>query len=308
MIVDSALPEADAPDAPAGGYFRTITIHNIATADLPSGYTVGVPFDPTSGHVPSNLRGVHVMGSAGERDRIIDSPPLASMIWFSLAAPIAAGATDTSYEVTYGVPGSASALQNGSSVFDFYDDFTSTTLASHWLSQGGISLGSGQVTLLHGMDGALTTTALVSQSTMEALVEITDPMSQPEAMSGFYYWLGFQHTGDFVASSPWIVWIARSAGTVGAEDNADGCPSNCASGTTPQNGAFHVYGIERQPTETVFSMDGAVYYQTPATNDQALSLMLRNYLVTGDMVITWVRAHARVYPEPTVTLGPEQTF
>jgi len=311
----TVLPDAvDEIDAPAQTlYARTITIAN-GSNTLPKGYTIGVSFAESelqaaisAGKMRSDLADLRVSGSSGERDRLVDAPPLARVVWFSLAAPIAAGATDTSYEITYGDPNASSPPADGTKVFDFFDDFPGSSVdGSKWMTQGTVNVGGGFMTMPQGGLGAMTTLSLPPTSTVELRAKIADPTSDPDGNTGFYYWFGFQHTGDFVADDPWVVWIARDKGSVGAEQESDGCPSDCASATQSQTTSFRYYGIERQPAQTIFSVDGAESYTTTAAiNDQALSLMIRNYLVTSDLVVDWIRAHARVYPEPAVTLGPE---
>jgi hypothetical protein len=297
-------------------YERVVTIENLATAALPAGTTIGVPFPQSqmqtaidAGKMRSDLGDLRVRGAGGERDRLVDAAPLASVVWFSLAAPIAAGATDTSYAITYGDPNAGAPQEDGAKVFDFYDDFAGASVdASKWMTQGTMSVSGGVLTLPAGGQGALTTLSLPPPTTVEWRAQLTDPTSDPDAQTGYYYWFGFQRNGDFVPVDPWIVWIARDKGLVGGEDYADGCASICSDTPFAQNASFRFYGIERQPSQTVFSIDGAPSYTTPATNDQALSLMIRNFLVTSDLSVDWIRARARVYPEPTVTLGAEQTL
>ena len=36
--------------------------------------------------------------------------------------------------------------------------------------------------------------------------------------------------------------------------------------------------------------------------------MVRNYQAAGDVQVDWIRARARVTPEPAVTLGAEETL
>ena len=317
------LPDSSPPDTSTNDvvsqpqYERVITIVNNATSSLPAGYTIGVPYPQSqmqsainAGKMRSDLGDLRVRGTNGERDRLIDAAPLASVVWFSLSAPIAAGATDTSYAITYGDPNAATPPQNGASVFGFYDDFAGSSVDTQkWMTQGTVNVGGGFVTLPAGGLGALTTLSLAPTSTVELRAKVTDPTSDPDSQSGFYYWFGFQHTGDFVASEPWAVWIARAKSSVGAEQESDGCPSDCTSATAPQSTSFRFYGVERQPAQTIFSIDGAESYTTTAAiNDEAMSLMIRNYLVTSDVVVDWIRARPRTYPEPTVTLGGEQTF
>ena len=315
-----ASDAAQAPDVDAGNptYLRTITIHNNAQTQLPSGYTIGVAFPESqlqaaisSGKMRSDLNDLRVKGSSGERDRLVDAPGMSQsgtrVVWFSLASSIAATATDTTYAITYGVPNAPAPPADGSNVFTFYDDFVGSALDPHWITQGTVNVANGLVTLPHGGFGALTTLAQLPTSTCEFRAKITDPSSDPDNNTGFYYWFGFQHQGDFDASEPWVLWIARGKTGIGAEDQADGClPNGCSNTPGTQTTSFRLYSIERQPTQTIFGIDGTPW-TTPATNDQALSLMIRNYLVTGDLVVDWMRSRTRIYPEPTVTLGAEQT-
>ncbi len=315
-IVDSGGGEASdvvvLPDAGNPTYIRAITIHNNASGPLPQGYTIGVAFPEselqaasTQGKMRSDLNDLRLGGTTGERDRLVDVPPLARVVWFSLASPIAANATDTTYAITYGVPNAPAPPENGANVFAFYDDFSSALDTSRWMTQGTVNVSGGMVSLPHGGEGALTTLSQPPLSTCEFRAQVTDPSSAADG-TGFYYWFGFQHTGDFVASDPWVLWIARSPSSVGAEDKANGCTNGCNDTPQGQTNALRVYGIERQAALTNFSIDGAPAWSTPATNDQALSLMIRNFLVTGDVVVDWIRSRPRIYPEPTVTLGAEQ--
>lgn len=297
-------------DAKVVTYFRTITIKT--NAALPKGYTIGVAYveselqaEISAGKMRSDMNDLRVKGTAGERDRLVDAPPLARVVWFSLASPISANVTDTTYEITYGVPNAGAPPADGTNVFNFYDDFSGTSVNPQWMTQGTVSVGGGMLTLPKGGSGALTALSQSPTSTAEWRAEVTDPTSNPDS-NGFYYWIGYQHTGDFVASDPWVVWISRSPNFVGAEDKADGCLNTCGNTPLAQNKSFRYFAIERQAAQTIFSIDLAQSYTTAATNDQALSPMIRNFLLTGDLVVDWYRSRARIYPEPTVTLGPEQ--
>jgi len=293
-------------------YVRTITIKNNASQGLPKGYTIGVAFPEselqaaiTANKIRSDMNDLRLRGTAGERDRLVDAPPLSRVVWFSLASPISASATDTTYEITYGDPNAGSAPADGSNVFNFYDDFSGTSVNPQWMTQGTVNVSGGVLTLPKGGAGALTALSQSPTSTAEWRAQVTDPSSNPDGQ-GFYYWIGYQHTGDFVASDPWVVWISRAPNFIGAEDKADGCLSTCGNTPNAQTTAFRYFGIERQAAQTIFSIDLVANYTTPATNDQALSPMIRNFLQTGDLIVDWYRSRARIYPEPTVTLGPEQ--
>jgi hypothetical protein len=310
-----ASDAAQAPDVDAGNptYFRSITIHNNAQTQLPAGYTIGVAYpeaelqsEISSGKMRSDLNDLRVRGTSGERDRLVDAPPMMRIVWFSLASSIAPGTTDTTYAITYGVPNAPAPPADGANVFDFYDEFVGSAPDSHWITQGTVNVANGKLTLPQGGFGALTTLPQLPTSTCEFSAQITNPGSDPDSQSGFYYWFGFQHQGDFDASEPWVLWIARGKTGIGAEDQADGCPNGCNSTPGTQSTNFRLYSIERQPAQTIFTIDGTTW-STPATNDQALSLMIRNWLPSGDLVMDWIRSRTRIYPEPTVTLGAEQT-
>jgi hypothetical protein len=309
---DVAKSDADATATVT--YFRTITIKNNASQGLPKGYTIGVSVLDSdlqtainAGKMRSDMNDLRVKGTAGERDRLIDAAPMPRVVWFSLASPISANATDTTYAITYGVPNAGAPPADGSNVFNFYDDFSGTAVNPQWMTQGTVNVGGGNLTLPHGGLGALTALPQLATSTAEWRAQVSDPNSNPDGNTGFFYWIGYQHMGDFSASEPWSLWISRSANLVGVEQETDGCPNDCGNTPQAQTNKFRYYAIERQPTQTIFSIDLApVFTTTMAINDQALSPMIRNFLVTGDVVVDWYRSRARVYPEPTVTLGAEQ--
>ena len=52
--------------------------------------------------------------------------------------------------------------------------------------------------------------------------------------------------------------------------------------------------------------DGTVF--EAAGGDGDLSIMLRNWAVTSDMHVDWVRARPIVAPEPTLTAGAEESM
>jgi hypothetical protein len=36
--------------------------------------------------------------------------------------------------------------------------------------------------------------------------------------------------------------------------------------------------------------------------------MVRNYMAASDLLVDWIRAQARVTPDPTITVGSEETL
>ena len=313
---DAGVADTSTDAASAVSYARTITITNNATVSLPVGYTIGVVFPETdldaaigAGKIRSDLGDLRARGTTGEIDRIVDAPPLARVVWFSLTAPIAAGATDTTYSLTYGAADAGTPPANGAAVFGFYDDFDGATLDSHWLSLKAMTPSNGTLTFKQGADDALTTMVEDPQTTVELRVQVTNPASSDGSgdPSSYTYWFGFQHTGDFNESAPWALWLSSAVSTISANEANDGCSNGCESSNIPQTTAFRIYGIERAPKETIYSVDGAMSYTAnSAINDQPMSIMIRNFLVASDIVVDWVRSRTQIYPQPTVTLGVER--
>lgn len=317
---DASRDAADElPPPPATGFSRSITIQNTGTADLLSGYAVSFPLDTASLIAAGKLRpddaDLRIVDPGGAQlDRVVDggSP---SVVWFSTSRAIPAKGTDT-YTLLYGAPDAGAAPANPHAVFVFWDDFANGKLDSQWIVNGSPVLGNGTVTLRAGQQDALTTNAstdsVPTESALEVVARITDPTSaaQTTPNGNFYYWFGFQHTGDFTPSDPWIVWIARAMGAVQAEQEISGSPS-CASDCTapsalPQDTSYHSYVVQRAPGATRFVRDGTPYFSVndPTTTDY--SLMVRNWSLSSDLVVKLVRARPLVDPEPGVTLGPEQ--
>lgn len=310
---------SELPAPPATGFSRSITIRNAGTADLPSGYAVSFALDTASliaaGKLRSDDADLRIVDPGGAQlDRVVDggSP---STVWFATSRAIPAQGSDT-YTLRYGAPDAGAAPANPHAVFVFWDDFAGGKLDPRWIVNGSPVLGNGTVTLRAGQQDALTTNAstdsIPTLDALEIVARITDPSSaaQTTPSGNFYYWFGFQHTGDFTPSEPWIVWIARDAGVVWAEQSISGSPSCsgiCQPPTAlPQDTSYHSYVVERAPGATRFVRDGVPYFTVsdPTTTDY--SPMLRNWSLTSDLVVKLVRARPLVDPEPGVTLGPEQ--
>lgn len=301
---------------------RRITIHNSSGAMLPAGFTITVPFAPLASlvslaKVNADFSDLRIIGdTVGERDRIIDPPggPAPVAIHFSLGTPIAGGGTSTEYAIYYSYVAAGAAPAVGTNVFPIYEDFGSA-ISNVWMKNDAPQFTGGNLVLRAGHTDAITTTASADNipivSAVSMIVTVQDPQSAPTTQpeGTFYYWFGYQHTGDFSASDPWVVWIARGKGGVGAEQKSViGCETGCSPTPGTQDTAAHYYRVERDPTETRFYRDSAVPITIPVQNTEDYSLMLRNYMATSDLVIDYVRARARVTPDPTITLGAEETL
>jgi hypothetical protein len=323
-VPDAAVERpADAATPAAFRYRRPISIHNAAATALPAGFTIRVALGSTlaalvqQGKVKADLSDLRVIGDGaiGERERIVDPAggPIPAAVSFALQAPIAAGATSTAYALYYGAPDAGAAPANGAAVFAVYDDFT-TGISSAWLRNDGPITAAGKLVLRAGHTDGLTTKAASDGvpivSAIEVLASVADPTSNPtpQPEGTFYYWFGYQHTGDFSASDPWVLWVARAKSSVHAEQKSPvGCETSCDGPTSAQNTAPHVYAIERDPGATRFYLDGALAFSQTVTNQVDYAVMVRNYMATSDVQIDWIRARARVAPDPTIALGAEES-
>jgi hypothetical protein len=306
---------------------RHVTITNAdAQRALPAGLTVRVPLGTQalaqlvqSGKARADFADVRVFYDPTdvERDRVIDAAPPGqeAALFVSLAEPVAGGATAGDYWVYYGDPNAGAAPANGASVFALFDDFDGAAVGTQWLVNGAPQVAGGMVTLRKNQQDGLTTNAafdgLPALSTLEASMRITDATSAGQLVGTdtFWYWFGYQMAGSFTTSRPWVLWIARTPNTVDAEDESQTpmCGSGvCVSANFAQDTAVHRYRIERDAAQTRFYLDGALKYTATNTNTVDFSPMLRNFAVTSDLVVDWIRGTSLASPAPTVTLGTEQ--
>ena len=64
----------------------------------------------------------------------------------------------------------------------------------------------------------------------------------------------------------------------------------------------------RNPGETTFYRDTSGPTTISVNNTTDYSLMVRNYMATSDVDVDWLRARARVNPDPTITVGAEEAL
>lgn len=330
--IDSDAAIAPTPDAfippidsamPASFMFRQrLTIKNNASVTMPAGYAIKVPLASlaslvSAGKVKADFSDLRVIGDvASERDRVVDPPSGVAppAVWFSLATSLAAGQTTTDFALYYGFPTSGSAPANGSAVFQIYDDFTSG-ISNQWIKSDTPTTNNGKLILRANQLDALTTNAATDSipivSGFEISADVTNQDSDPTVHPNgtFYYWFGYQHTGDFTESSPWCIWIARGKGQLHTEQNSPvGCEAGCEGPYITQDTAQHYYAIERDTGATRFYRDGTLSFTATVTNSGDYSLMLRNFAAASELQVDWVRARARVTPEPSVTVGNEEAL
>lgn len=309
-------------------YRRQLTIHNGAATPLAVGYTVRVPLTTTnfpSTKTRADLADVRVFRDppAGELPRVIDAAPPGQgrALWLALAQPIAAGASDTSYSILYGDATATSPPENPALVFALWDGFDTGTVPSSTLwttnpASTGASVDGGNLTLHQNLqEGIMTTsaTALPTLSVLEWRSKMTVPSSAGQVTTNgtFWWWVGFQDT--FTPADPWIIWIQRNGSPVDVHgerkiSSSTVCNMSQCSGpsvTPAVDSNFHVYRIERDVNETRWYYDGALSYSVGDPNNSTHPVMLRNWAVTSDLNVDWVRGRALASPEPTVTVGAE---
>ncbi len=296
-----AAEAADAP--PAGPPFRRPIHVQARGAALPVGYTIRVPIDlavvAASGHAAADYGDVRLIGAAGEQDRVVDrAPPFPeNAVWFALRAPIAAGASDDTYELRYG--GAPATKLGGANVFAIWDDFTTGPLGDRWTLHGDVALDGGAV--VGDQDGSAPSAMIskVAPSPTSAL-DIVARFGGPGAASG--YWLGYQ---TLFGGGNWLLWMGAS-GSIAPSDN-DSCSGVCAGPKLGLDTATHVFRIERASNVTRFALDGQDGGATTNVNADVLDIVVENQDQSGSSFITvmLVRARTLVDEEPLVTIGAE---
>jgi hypothetical protein len=319
---DGAAPTEDA--ATSGVYRprfqRLATVTNADVSELPTGSTQCFLHRPSGSallaRTRSDLGDLRVFGATSERPRVVEARGNGFFSFcFSLERAIAAGASDE-YAFRYGDPDASPPPPAEALLFAFWEPFDGAAVdRSRWLVNGSVTVGGGMAVLPKGSPSALTTTAALDPipalASLEIRARVVDPSSGGKVESDggppFYYWLGFQRQGDFVAAGPWALFIARSPGSVRAEQRtaAGACAATCSARDAPQSSEFRVYRVDRGSARTVFTDDESAVFVAEGTNGDE-SIMLRNYLVTSDVVVDWVRARPSAATAPGFQLADEE--
>lgn len=316
---DAPTSDAAVTDAAYAPKFRrAITVENRAQTTIPAEYTFC--FDQAvldASKTRSDFGDVRVFGLNGtERPRLVERHVDGSIhVCFRFERAIPIGMSDT-YEERYGDPATPPPAVDPATLFSFYDGFDGSTLSAKWAALGAPKVANGVLVLPKGGDNGVRTIAATdgidSSASLELRVRVVDPSSPPRDGSVFYYWFGFQRKSDFVAESPWTLFIAREIGTIRAEHRLGGesvppeagpCAMTCASSFGLQTSQFRVYRIDRGGGQNEFSLEGQPF-SAPGDNGD-LGILLRSSLATSDVEVDWVRARAIVVPEPSVTVGGE---
>jgi hypothetical protein len=315
----SGTPPSDS--GVTGVYERSLELKNVASTAAPAGSPVCVILDgdvatEILGKVRADFADLRVLGPTTERDRTVDLLTADRLeICFRLERAIALGGTDTDYALRYGDPGAMAPPPAQAKVFDFYDGFDAPVLdPARWLVNGAPVVAGGVLRLPMGSTQPAVTTVAASDTippsaSLEVRARVLDPTSEglPQPNGGsFYYWFGFQHTGNFEAVEPWTVFIARSKSSVEAEHKTTSgtCAPGCDESALGQTASFRTYRIDRSSGGARFVYDDGTVFEADGDNGD-MSVMLRSFLATSDVEIDWVRARPLVGPDPEPLVGPE---
>jgi hypothetical protein len=303
------LPTTGCVPAEGGsGFARDIRITNEASVPMPVGYTIRVGLgavDPISARV--DLADVRVLTAdmpttdSGLR-RVVDADaPVERAVYFPLTAEIPVGAMAT-YRLHYGDESVAPPAEDPASVFGLHDGFEGAELDSRWSAFGAPSV-SGVLTLGTG-DVAVTTEPAADGvgpvSVFEAEMTTTDA-----AAPGTYYWVGYQHLGDFGTGAPFLNWVGRS-GVIYPWVSVPSTIMMCAD--IAADDETHRYRIERTPGSTRYFRDGVMACEIEVDDAVDYAIQLRNQSTTAVVEIDWVRVRDIVSPQPTVVIGPEESL
>lgn len=304
----SPLPESESPTS------WTLTIRNPGAATLFEGHTLRV--DPAlfagQGFLP-NLSDARFGRDGQELDRLVevDEAGRATALWIALPVDVQAGAATS---VTVVRSSASPPREDGRLVFPFYDDFPGAALGPAWRVSGAPTVANGTLTLRRGQAGEGVTTAagpdqVPAQSALEIRARVVDPASAPgsNGQQSLYYWFGYQREGDFNATKPWILWVARGASSVTTEVFAatgacSATSTECRGAGVAQMPVYRTYRIERRQTRTTFFLDGEERRGLDLPVGGDLAIMMRNWLVTSDVQVDWVRARALADREPDLVL------
>jgi hypothetical protein len=298
---------------------RPFALANGASVPVPLGYTtcLRAPRAEWQALIGTKARpdlgDLRLFNQSEELPRTIDVTPSGTrVLCFRVARAIDAGASDDGYVMRYGNAELAPPPSASAQLFPFFDDFDGTALTQgRWLEHGAPVVAGGLLTLPMGAEHGVTTFAAVDgvpeETSLEMRVRLSkiDATPLPREGDTFHYWFGFQRTGDFSASKPWSIFVARGSGQIRAEHNSasDACATNCSSPTVGQTTGFRHFRIDRLGSGVHFREDAIDFSAAGSSGDQ--SIMIRSFLLDADLEVDWVRARPFMSPEPEPAFGAE---
>lgn len=278
-----------------------------AATPVPAGYAIRIGLATTA--VATDLPDLRVLADDDEPldpglDLVLDPATAGEdrAVWFAVQAAIEPGAS-VRYWLYAGVPDAPAAPADPTRVFALYDAFAPTGLDTRWAVNGAPRAGNGLV--LDPGDNAVTTTpdvdGVVPLSVFEARMTTTDG-----AAPGNYYWIGFQHTGDFGTGGPFINWVGE--GSVVHPWVQTSIDERCLD--RAQTDVAHTYRIERRATTVRYFLDGEQVCEVAVTDRTDYAIQLRNQSSANgtSIAIDWIRTRPLVDPEPIVEIGAAEAL
>ena len=285
----------------AWGSRMPLTITNNATTSMEQGYQVGLQLDLDAAPCAGSRDAVRVVYGMTELPRVIDEVGGAEWTWFPLQAALAGGTSTSAYWLYCGnaTPGAAPA--DPATVFDFFDDFSGTTLGAAWASQGTVTVAGGSVTIGTSNSGIHSTATYGANTAIDFMASASSA-----AASNPYWWGGYQTT--FTLSQPWVIWHAVSgANQIHPSEYDSAATWNGAS--IALDTAPHLYGVEHYGTTGAYRVaDVIAQTRTYAATIGALNLRLHNYQSGGAVSFDWARVRKAVSPAPSVAVGSVQSY
>lgn len=295
-----------------------LTITNPSTLQLDAGFPVMVMIQLSSldpGATSDDPRIVYKDPGSGvwsERPHYLEGN---SRWWFDVAAPLAAGAANTTdYWVYFGNPAPPATTASGSAVFTFYDGFSSTSVnTAKWAVSGAPTEAADSLNLNAG-------DSVRSLAQYGPGYAVTASFTVPT--TNYRWWTGFQRQTDFNDSDPWMIWIDRAStdsnfpsgytqGTIWPETNIVGVTPGIVYGAPAQtvDTAKHFYTVQRQSDRIIYKYDEQkVYeYMLPQAYTTTNQVRLANE-GTQQIQIGAVHVRRSVWPDPTVAIGATENY
>jgi len=124
----------------------------------------------------------------------------------------------------------------------------------------------------------------------------------------FFYWFGYQQPAT--SRRPIVLRGRLDRAWQGADPRraevAGRVRGRVRRPTGQQDTAGASLLIERDPGRAGSSTNGTLSFTATVTNSQDYSVMVRNFMAASDVRVDYIRARARVMPDPMVSVAAEE--
>jgi hypothetical protein len=300
--------------------YRKVLPVTTGAASAPAGYSVSLTFDHAalvaagkSRADGNDVRIVRWTGSAWTQlDRVLDESTLwdttTTRLWFATAATINASSTDASYYLYYGNGSALTPPANALNVYLFHDDFPGVALdSSKWtVLAGAPAVAAGILTIPDNARlVAPVTYAFGTNTTWEARLAL----GGDGTINTFYYWCATNNTASAGFNDDFVRFSTTDTLHRGANGNGGSTTESNFTATTPTT--FHSYRFNREALTNVRYFQDATQVLNHTVTSRIPNADLQpffNNSGTGvDEQVDWVKVRRYVSPEPTTTLGAEES-